>query len=82
MMIQDLLNQLNLDQMLIDVNQLLMMMIDLRKNANDRALKMMTKMDVQTNQQEYIAHHININLTICVDHESNTMDREPLKINY
>jgi hypothetical protein len=76
MMIQDLMNHLNLDQMSNDVDHLLMMMINLHKNINDLELKLMMMGDVQMNQQEYILYHLNINLTIHVDHEWNTMDKE------
>jgi hypothetical protein len=60
-----------------DEDHLLMKMINLHMNVNDLGLKMMMKMDVLMNQQVYIEHHVNINLTIHVDHEQNRMDKEP-----
>jgi hypothetical protein len=60
-----------------DEDHLLMKMINLHMNVNDLGLKMMMKMDVPMNQQVYIEHHVNINLTIHVDHEQNRMDKEP-----
>ncbi len=77
MMIQDLMNRLNWDRMWSDEDHLLMKMINLHMNVNDLGLKMMMKMDVPMNQQVYIEHHVNINLTIHVDHEQNRMDKEP-----
>jgi len=80
MMIQDLMIHLNLDLMSNDVDHLLMMMINLHRNVNDLELKMMMKVDVRMNLQEYIVYHVNINLTISVDHEQNRMDKEPKEI--